>query len=110
MSADHIKDTIRDKYGQAALRVVSGAKGGGCCANLYDPTETAGLPEQAVLASLGCGNPTALAELHAGEVVLDLRSGGGIDLLLSAPRVRRSGQGYGLRNNDEIVAAGHQEP
>src|SRR3989442_11530313 len=92
MSADHIKDTIRDKYGQAALRVVSGAKGGCCTANLYDPTETAGLPEQAVLASLGCGNPTALAELHAGEVVLDLGSGGGIDVLLSRSEERRVGK------------------
>src|SRR3989442_3476235 len=104
MSADHIKDTIRDKYGQAALRVVSGAKGGGCTANLYDPTETAGLPEQAVLASLGCGNPTALAELHAGEVVLDLGSGGGIDVLLSARRVGRSGKVYGLDMTDEMLA------
>ena len=104
MSADHIKDTIRDKYGQAALRVVSGAKGGCCTANLYDPTETAGLPEQAVLASLGCGNPTALAELHAGEVVLDLGSGGGIDVLLSARRVGRSGKVYGLDMTDEMLA------
>src|SRR2546425_5409392 len=104
MSADHIKDTIRDKYGQAALRVVSGAKGGCCTANLYDPTETAGLPEQAVLASLGCGNPAALAELHAGEVVLDLGSGGGIDVLLSAQRVGPTGKAYGLDMTDEMLA------
>src|SRR5437879_13331859 len=83
MSGEHIKDTVRGKYGEAALRVLSGERAS-CCgdaisSNLYDPAETAALPERAVLASLGCGNPTALAELHAGETVLDLGSGGGLD-------------------------------
>ena len=113
MSADRIKDAVRDKYGQAALRVVSGRKGG-CCGgecgsdpvtgDLYGPAETAALPEQAVLASLGCGNPTALAELHPGEVVLDLGSGGGLDVLLSARRVGPTGKAYGLDMTDEMVA------
>src|SRR2546426_10793763 len=88
MGGDSIKDTVRDKYAQAALNVLAGRKGG-CCggdgdcgpvtSNLYDPTETAALPHQAVLASLGCGNPTALAAPHPGEGGLDLRSGGGPD-------------------------------
>ncbi len=113
MSADHIKDTVRDKYGQAALNVRAGKKsgccgGGGDCdpvtSDLYDPAETAALPERAVLASLGCGNPTALAELHPGEVVLDLGSGGGIDVLLSARRVGPSGKAYGLDLTDEMLA------
>src|SRR3989454_9022442 len=113
MGGDSIQDTVRDKYGQAALNVLAG-KRGGCCggdgdcdpvtSNLYDPTETAGLPEQAVLASLGCGNPTALAELHPGEVVLDLGSGGGIDVLLSARRVGPTGKAYGLDMTDEMLA------
>jgi hypothetical protein len=94
-----VKDVVREKYGEAALRVVAG-QGTSCCggaafngscdpitSNLYDEVTTATLPEQAVLASLGCGNPTALAELKEGEVVLDLGSGGGIDVLLSAKRV-----------------------
>src|SRR5712691_11026921 len=111
-----IKDTVRDKYGQAALRVLAG-EGSGCCggaastggcdpitSNLYDSTETAGLPEHAVSASLGCGNPTALAELHPGETVLDLGSGGGIDVLLSARRVRPTGKAYGLDMTDEMLA------
>src|SRR5213593_1448957 len=100
MSGEHIKDTVRGKYGEAALRVLSGERAS-CCgdaisSNLYDPAETAALPERAVLASLGCGNPTALAELHAGETVLDLGSGGGIDVLLSARRVGPTGKAYGL--------------
>src|SRR5881628_905605 len=113
MGGDSIKDTVRDKYGQAALNVLAGRKGG-CCggdgdcdpvtSNLYDPTETAALPHQAVLASLGCGNPTALAELHPGEVVLDLGSGGGIDVLLSARRVGPNGKVYGLDMTDEMLA------
>src|SRR3989442_14422330 len=107
MSGEHIKDTVRGKYGEAALRVLSGERAS-CCgdaisSNLYDPAETAALPEGAVRASLGCGNPTALAELHAGEVVLDLGSGGGIDVLLSARRVGPTGKAYGLDMTDEML-------
>src|SRR5206468_3258648 len=94
-----IKDVVKEKYGQAALRVTTG--GSSCCgasasfdrccdpitSNLYDTAQTGTLPEEAVQASLGCGNPTALAALHAGETVLDLGAGGGIDVLLSARRV-----------------------
>jgi arsenite methyltransferase len=114
-----IRDTVREKYGQAALRVVSG-QGNGCCgasascggdamldpitSNLYAAGETAGLPAEALLASLGCGNPTALAELHEGETVLDLGSGGGIDVLLSARRVGPTGKAYGLDMTDEMLA------
>src|SRR5438552_4022078 len=116
MSGPNIKETVREKYGDAALRVLAGEKSG-CCggtaatggcdpitSHLYDPAETAGLPEQAVLASLGCGNPTALADLHAGEIVLDLGSGGGIDVLLSARRVGPSGKAYGLDMTDGMLA------
>ncbi len=112
----NVKDVVREKYGQAALRVVAG-QGNSCCggaafngscdpitANLYAEGETALLPEQAVLASLGCGNPTALAELKEGEVVLDLGSGGGIDVLLSARRVGPRGKAYGLDMTDEMLA------
>ena len=114
--SDEVKDTVREKYGQAALRALDGdrssccggkAASGGCdpiTANLYDPHELGSLPEQAVLASLGCGNPTALAELHEGDVVLDLGSGGGIDVLLSARRVGPSGKAYGLDMTDEMLA------
>src|SRR5712691_10475347 len=113
MGGDEIKGTVKEKYGQAALRVAGGEQGScgrasscGCdpvSSNLYDPAETATLPEGAVLASLGCGNPTALAELHEGEVVLDLGSGGGIDVLLSAKRVGRTGKAYGLDMTDEML-------
>src|SRR6185437_412418 len=108
MSGDDIKQTVREKYGDSALRVLAG-EGSGCgcdaiTANLYDATQMTGLPEQAVLASLGCGNPTALAELRAGEVVLDLGSGGGIDVLLSARRVGPNGRAYGLDMTDEMLA------
>jgi SAM-dependent methyltransferase len=112
-----VKEVVKEKYGQAALRVVSGAGasccGGGaldCCStdpitsNLYDEAETGQLPEAAVLASLGCGNPAALAELKPGEVVLDLGSGGGIDVLLSAKRVGPTGKAYGLDMTDEMLA------
>src|SRR2546421_12977683 len=95
MSQD-IKETVKEKYAEAALKVLGGEKGscgpGGACDcapvsdNLYDTSERSGLPEGAVLASLGCGHWTALAELHEGEVVLDLRSGGGIDGVISARR------------------------
>ena len=109
-----IKETVQEKYAQAALKVMDGQKGScgpsGACGcdpvteNLYEASQTAGLPEGAVLASLGCGNPTALAELRAGEVVLDLGSGGGIDVLLSARRVGPTGKAYGLDMTDEMLA------
>ncbi len=113
-STDTVREVVREKYGQAALRVVAG-QGNGCCgasaacgcdpitSDLYDASQTATLPEQAVLASLGCGNPTALAELHEGETVLDLGSGGGIDVLLSAQRVGPTGRAYGLDMTDEML-------
>jgi arsenite methyltransferase len=114
MGGDEIKQTVKDKYGKAALRVAGGERGScggtGSCgcdpvsSNIYDPAETATLPQGAVLASLGCGNPTALAELHEGEVVLDLGSGGGIDVLLSARRVGSTGKAYGLDMTDEMLA------
>jgi SAM-dependent methyltransferase len=115
MSDESIKAIVREKYGQAALRVTDG--GSSCCgssrscgevdpitSNLYAQAETAGLPAEAVLASLGCGNPTALAQLRPGEVVLDLGSGGGIDVLLSARRVGPGGKAYGLDMTDEMLA------
>lgn len=110
-----VREVVREKYGQAALRVAAG-QANGCCgasaafggcdpitADLYDASQTAVLPEQAVLASLGCGNPTALAELREGETVLDLGSGGGIDVLLSARRVGPTGKAYGLDMTDEML-------
>ncbi len=111
-----IKDVVREKYGQAALRVSAGGSSccgasaalDGCCdpitSNLYDVGQTGELPEDAVLASLGCGNPTALAQLNPGETVLDLGSGGGIDVLLSARRVGPTGRAYGLDMTDEMLA------
>ena len=116
MASGNIKEVVKEKYGQAALRVKTG--GSSCCdklsasglsrdpitSNLYDSTETAQIPEEAMLASLGCGNPTALAQLHPGEVVLDLGSGGGIDVLLSAQRVGPAGKAYGLDMTDEMLA------
>jgi len=109
-----IKDIVKEKYAEAALRVLGGEQGScgpsGACGcdpvseNLYDAAQTSGLPEGAVLASLGCGNPTVLADLHAGEVVLDLGSGGGIDVLLSAKRVGPTGKAYGLDMTDEMLA------
>jgi len=116
-----IKDVVKEKYGQAALRAASGggssccgaAPSGGQCAdpitgNLYDAAQTGELPETAVLASLGCGNPTALAELKPGETVLDLGSGGGIDVLLSARRVGPTGKAYGLDMTDEMLALANE--
>src|SRR5947208_15816563 len=109
MNSDQIKETVKQKYGHVAQRVLGGERGDCGCAcdpvssNLYDVAETAALPEGAVRASLGCGNPTALAELHAGEVVLDLGSGGGIDVLLSARRVGPTGKAYGLDMTDEML-------
>ncbi|MBV9110151.1 MAG: arsenite methyltransferase [Gemmatimonadetes bacterium] len=112
-----IRETVRERYGQAALRVMAGGANGCCGASaascggtdpitrdLYAAGETAGIPAAAVLASLGCGNPTALAELHEGETVLDLGSGGGIDVLLSARRVGPAGKAYGLDMTDEMLA------
>jgi SAM-dependent methyltransferase len=117
MSSENIKAVVREKYGEAALRASSGAKSSCCggapadrhCAdpitgNLYDAAQIGQIPESAVLASLGCGNPTALAELRAGETVLDLGSGGGIDVLLSARRVGATGKAYGLDMTDEMLA------
>ena len=112
-----VKDVVKEKYGQAALRVVAGQGNGcgsspsSCCSggdpitsDLYDQLQKDELPEAAVLASLGCGNPTALAQLAPGEVVLDLGSGGGIDVLLSAKRVGPAGKAYGLDMTDEMLA------
>jgi SAM-dependent methyltransferase len=114
MDGQGLKQTVKEKYGSAALQVRQGERGscgtGGTCGcdpvsgNLYSATETALLPEDAVLASLGCGNPTALAELKDGDVVLDLGSGGGIDVLLSAKRVAPTGKAYGLDMTDEMLA------
>jgi arsenite methyltransferase len=114
--ADGIKEVVREKYGEAARRVTAGA-GNSCCGaaacgteidpitrDLYDHSQTSLVPEQAVKASLGCGNPTALARLMPGEVVLDLGSGGGIDVLLSARRVGPGGKAYGLDMTDEMLA------
>jgi arsenite methyltransferase len=119
----HIKDVVKEKYGQAALRVKSG--GSSCCgaapvsgsasgcadpitSNLYDSTQAGQIPEEALLASLGCGNPTALAKLTPGEVVLDLGSGGGIDVLLSAKRVGPTGKAYGLDMTDEMLSLANE--
>src|SRR6266540_948343 len=114
MSAQDIKEIVKETYGKAALQVVSG--GSACCgstpiggrcdpitSNLYTSDETVELPAEAISASLGCGNPTALAQLHPGEVVLDLGSGGGIDVLLSAKRVGPEGFAYGLDMTDEML-------
>lgn len=115
-----LQAVVRDKYGQAAVRASTGESSASCCgssgccgttteawdpitANLYDEGQTAGIPAKALLASLGCGNPTALAELHEGETVLDLGSGGGIDVLLSARRVGPTGKAYGLDMTNEML-------
>ncbi|HEX7125012.1 MAG TPA: arsenite methyltransferase [Thermodesulfobacteriota bacterium] len=112
MEKTGIKETVRERYREAALRVIQG--GSGCCGptgakdpitcDLYEAGDTAALPAEAVAASLGCGNPTALADLRPGEVVLDLGSGGGIDVLLSARRVAPGGKAYGLDMTDEMLA------
>jgi arsenite methyltransferase len=115
MTSSNIREVVKEKYGEAALRVTSG--GSSCCgattssgcgdpitSNLYDAPQTEQIPGEALLASLGCGNPTALAKLNPGEVVLDLGSGGGIDVLLSARRVGPSGKAYGLDMTDEMLA------
>jgi len=120
-----LKSTVKEKYGQAALRVAEGATAGACCgssaccgattetwdpitADLYDEKQKAGIPAAALLASLGCGNPTALATLNEGETVLDLGSGGGIDVLLSAKRVGPTGKAYGLDMTDEMLALANE--
>jgi arsenite methyltransferase len=104
-----LKAAIQDKYGRAAAGVATGGCCGGGCgdpitANLYGAEERAALPQEAVSASLGCGNPTAMIELRPGETVLDLGSGGGIDVLLSARRVGPAGRAYGLDMTDEMLA------
>lgn len=120
LERDDVREIVRQKYGEAALTVLNGAgaacgggsAGGGdaCCGGdiitggLYSETEAGQIPEAALLASLGCGNPTALAALHPGEVILDLGSGGGIDVLLSARRVGPAGFAYGLDMTDEMLA------
>ena len=115
-----IKEVVKEKYGQAALRVTKG--GSSCCganpanpdcwdpitSNLYDVSQIGQIPAEALLASLGCGNPTALAKLNPGEVVLDLGSGGGIDVLLSARRVGPTGKAYGLDMTDEMLALANE--
>jgi arsenite methyltransferase len=117
MITPNIKEVVREKYGQAARRVTSGA-GVGCCgeasaletscdpitSNLYDAAQQGEVPDTAIKASLGCGNPTALADLKPGETVLDLGSGGGIDVLLSGRRVGPTGKAYGLDMTDEMLA------
>lgn len=124
MSNVDIKEAVKEKYGQAALQVTKGGaasccgpapaanSGCGCAdpitANLYDSAQTSEIPQEALLASLGCGNPTALAQLRPGETVLDLGSGGGIDVLLSAKRVGPRGKAYGLDMTDEMLALANE--
>ncbi len=121
MTDNNVKEVVRQKYGEAASRVSAGA-GNSCCggaagnacgadpitSNLYDALQAGEVPEKALLASLGCGNPTALAELKPGETVLDLGSGGGIDVLLSARRVGPAGQVFGLDMTDQMLALAEQ--
>jgi arsenite methyltransferase len=114
MASDSIKEIVRARYGKAALQVAAGAGSCGTAStrgecdpitsNLYEAGETATLPPEALAASLGCGNPVALAQLEPGEAVLDLGSGGGIDVLLSAKRVGPTGKAYGLDMTDEMLA------
>jgi ubiquinone/menaquinone biosynthesis C-methylase UbiE len=120
MSTEQVKSIVREKYGQAALRARAGA-GNSCCggagqsecgdpiaSNLYEAGQAGEVPELALQASLGCGNPTALAELRPGETVLDLGSGGGIDVLLSARRVAPGGRAFGLDMTDEMLAVAEE--
>jgi arsenite methyltransferase len=119
MGSADIKEVVKEKYGQAALRVTTG--GSSCCgataagascdpitSNLYNESQALQIPEEALRASLGCGNPTALAQLNPGETVLDLGSGGGIDVLLSAKRVGPTGKAYGLDMTDEMLALANE--
>jgi arsenite methyltransferase len=125
VSDSAVRSTVKEKYGQAAQRVSEGATASACCgssaccgatteawdpitSDLYDEKQKAGIPVEAVLASLGCGNPTALASLKPGDVVLDLGSGGGIDVLLSAKRVGPTGKAYGLDMTDEMLALANE--
>jgi SAM-dependent methyltransferase len=120
-----IKETVKEKYGAVAKRVAAGETDAACCgssgccgstteawdpitSDLYDDGQKAGIPAEALLASLGCGNPTALAQLNEGETVLDLGSGGGIDVLLSAKRVGATGKVYGLDMTDEMLALANE--
>src|SRR5438270_9469307 len=120
--ATDVKETVKQRYGQAAQTVMEGSKAS-CCggkkavplgandpvtANLYDALQASEIPQEAMLASLGCGNPTALAQLHPGEIVLDLGSGGGIDVLLSARRVSPGGHAYGVDMTDEMLALANE--
>jgi SAM-dependent methyltransferase len=124
-SVSDIKTAVRERYGDAARRISAGERDASCCgtsaccgssteswdpitSDLYDEKQKAGIPVEAVLASLGCGNPTALAELKAGETVLDLGSGGGIDVLLSAKRVGPAGKAYGLDMTGEMLALANE--
>ena len=124
-TAGDIRTSVKEKYGEIAQRVADGEIGASCCgssgccgstteawdpitSDLYDEGQKAGIPEAALLASLGCGNPTALAELHEGETVLDLGSGGGIDVLLSAKRVGPTGKAYGLDMTDEMLTLANE--
>jgi len=120
MTDTNMKEVVKEKYGSAALRVSTG--GSSCCgataasscgcdpitSNLYDAAQSGEIPNEAMLASLGCGNPTALAKLNAGETVLDLGSGGGIDVLLSAKRVGPTGKAYGLDMTDEMLSLANE--
>jgi arsenite methyltransferase len=115
MTGSALKDAVRTKYAEEARRVVNGD--GACCggsscdpitSNLYDSSQSEKIPEEALRASLGCGNPTTLAALNPGEVVLDLGSGGGIDVLLSAKRVGPTGKAYGLDMTDEMLALANE--
>jgi SAM-dependent methyltransferase len=121
MSDPDLKDVVREKYAEAALRVTKGgssccgsspATASGCCdpitSNLYDSSQAGQIPEEALLASLGCGNPTALAQLNPGDTVLDLGSGGGIDILLSAKRIGPTGKAYGLDMTDEMLSLANE--
>jgi arsenite methyltransferase len=112
-TADELREQVRQRYAESARAVTSGCGGGACCdaddaskfgEELYDAEQRAALPEDAALASLGCGNPTAVADLREGDVVLDLGSGGGIDVILSARRVGPTGLAYGLDMTDEMLA------
>jgi 2-polyprenyl-3-methyl-5-hydroxy-6-metoxy-1,4-benzoquinol methylase len=121
MDTADMKEVVKEKYGQAALRVKSRGSSSCCGAsaskelccdpitsNLNNASQSGEIPEEALLASLGCGNPTVLAKLNAGEVVLDLGSGGGIDVLLSAKRVGPTGKAYGLDMTDEMLALANE--
>ena len=119
MAQNDIREIVKERYGQAALQVIDG--GTGCCgtagpggakdpitSDLYTAHEATEVPKEAIAASLGCGNPTALAQLHPGETVLDLGSGGGVDVLLSARRVGPAGKAYGLDMTDEMLALANE--